>query len=123
MESIIVLSLRKNASPAPDGYRLVRVDRRNRILGNQHEMANQSVAERNRVISEFRKDVDRSRRKGGELWREIEKLANRVEAGEKLGLQCWCTPKACHADVIKSAITYVLRQRKHPIAGQQTLSL
>jgi hypothetical protein len=123
MESIIVLSLRKNAPPPPEGFSLVRVDRRNPILGNPHEMANQSLAERKRVISEFRKDVDFSRRNGGKLWREIEKLADRVQKGEKLGLQCWCSPKACHADVIKSAIQYILKQRRHPVTGQQTLSL
>lgn len=123
MESMIVLSLRKNAKPAPSGYSLVRVDRRNPDLGNNHEMAEETPEERSRVISEFRKDVDKSRRNGGQIWRAIEELADRIEAGEKLGLQCWCTPKPCHADVIKSAVTYVLRQRRHPVAGQQDLNL
>lgn len=67
MESMIVLSLRKNAKPAPEGNSLIRVDRRNPVLGNDHEMKEKTLTERNRVISEFRKDVDKSRRKGGEL--------------------------------------------------------
>jgi hypothetical protein len=31
-------------------------------------------------------------------------LQARVRAGEKIALQCWCAPKACHADVIRERL-------------------
>lgn len=123
MDPLIILSLRKGAKTAPEGYALIRCDRRNPILGNQHEMQDQSQAERTRVIAAFRDDLNKDRLANGPMWQEINKLADRVEQGEKLGLQCWCKPKDCHVDVIVSAIKYVLRQRRFPLPGQQGLDL
>ena len=123
MNPLIVLSLRKGAKPAPEGYTLIRCDRRNPILGNDHEMKEKTEKERQRVIKEFRKDLDRDRRNGGPMWAEIEKLADRVQDGEKLGLQCWCTPKDCHVDIIISAVKFVLKQRRFPMPGQQTFNI
>ena len=123
MNSIIVCSLRKNADQPPVGYSLLRVDRRNPILGNTHEMVKNNLVERNRVISNFRKDLDIDRKKNGKMWHEIEKVADRVASGEKIALQCWCSPKPCHADIIKSAVIFVLKQRRHPIMGQVNLNI
>jgi hypothetical protein len=74
-------------------------------------MKEQTDEERRRVIQENKKDLNKSRKENGIAWQEINKLADRVASGEKLALQCWCSPKPCHGDNIKSAIAYVLRQR------------
>jgi hypothetical protein len=41
--------------------------------------------------------------------RAVEGLVERVRAGEKLLLICWCAPQACHGDVIGAEIERVLR--------------
>jgi hypothetical protein len=36
--------------------------------------------------------------------RKMQSLAKRIKAQEKIALQCWCAPKACHGDVIKGIL-------------------
>lgn len=45
-----------------------------------------------------------------QVWREILRIAEliRKEPQEDWGLVCWCAPEACHADVIKRAIEWVM---------------
>ena len=46
---------------------------------------------------------------------EIERLAERVNAGKKLRLLCWCNPKRCHADTIAAKIA----EMAHAAASEQ----
>jgi len=114
MENVIVVSMRKGADPAPEGYTPIRIDRKNPVLGNPYVMKGNSLEERKQVVRNFRLDANESRENSTDLWKGIEKLADRVENGEKLALQCWCAPLDCHGDVIKSAISYILKTRRHP---------
>lgn len=120
MDNVIVVSLRKGAKPIPEGYTPVRIDRTNPELGNPYPMKGNSAEERARVIQAFRKDLNLSRKEPDNLWRSVSALADRVANGEKLALQCWCAPEGCHGDVIKSAISYILRARRHP--AQESVS-
>ena len=42
---------------------------------------------------------------------ELERLAARVCAGERLRLLCWCAPKRCHADAIADKIVELARRQ------------
>lgn len=104
---IVVTSKRKGSAPAPMGYTIVNVARPS-ILGNPFPM--ESEADRAKVIAEFEDWLRKEWKKNGAVRRELEALAERARNGEKLALQCWCSPKACHADVIKRAIEGINRR-------------
>lgn len=67
--------------------------------GNPFPMKNKSDEERSRVIEEYRKH----------LWNQISSgeitIYELLELDGKV-LGCFCKPKACHGDVIVSAINY-----------------
>ncbi len=46
----------------------------------------------------------------GLVWKRVLQLAQMVkeEPDKNWGLMCWCAPGACHADVIKKAIEWVV---------------
>ena len=46
-----------------------------------------------------------------EVRAEMERLAARVGAGERLRLLCWCAPKRCHADAIADKIVELAYQQ------------
>jgi hypothetical protein len=50
-----------------------------------------------------------------QVWREILRIAELIkkEPDQEWGLMCWCSPDACHADVIKRAIEWILSRGKH----------
>ena len=43
--------------------------------------------------------------------RELEQLLERAQAGQ-LELLCWCAPLPCHAEVIRSALTWLAEQQR-----------
>jgi len=75
------------------------------VLGNPFPMHNES--ERDHVIAQYRRWLDAQRRTNSAAWQEVERLALQVAEGKSLALQCFCAPRKCHADVIKSAIEYI----------------
>lgn len=89
---------------AADNEVLVYVGRPS-ALGNPFPMHNES--ERDHVIAQYRRWLDAQRRTNGAAWREVERLAQQAASGKSLALQCYCAPRKCHADVIKSAIEYI----------------
>jgi len=124
MEEVIVVSLRKGAPPIPKGYVPVRIDRKSPLLGNPFFLDDKNDrAGRDRVIDNFRDYLRGEMREKSPVWQEVIKLADRVQRGEKLALQCWCSPKPCHGDIIKKAIYGILRKRGYVFEGQQSLSL
>ena len=48
--------------------------------------------------------------RSGPAWEALLGLASRVQAGESLVLGCWCSPLPCHAEVIASAIRWLVAQ-------------
>ena len=75
------------------------------VLGNPFPMHNES--ERDHVIAQYRQWLDAQRRTNSAAWQEVERLAQQAAGGKSLALQCYCAPRKCHADVIKSAIEYI----------------
>ncbi|MDP9765256.1 DUF4326 domain-containing protein [Deinococcus enclensis] len=42
--------------------------------------------------------------RGADVRHTLEDLARRVRAGEHLVLVCWCAPRPCHAEHLRSAV-------------------
>jgi hypothetical protein len=94
----------RDYGPEP-GEIVVRIDREHACLGNQHFLANKADSrERDKVIILFERDLDLDEAVDGPMTQAILELALRVIAGEKIVLMCWCTPLACHGDVIVKRI-------------------
>lgn len=92
-------------SQPEEGETVVAVDRTNPVLGNPHRLSNKlDRVERARVIELFRRDLVVDLVTGGPMYAEIDALARRVVAGERICLQCHCRPLPCHADLIAEAV-------------------
>lgn len=89
---------------AADNEVLVYVGRPS-VLGNPFTLYSES--ERDHVVAQYRQWLDAQRRANSAAWQEVERLAQQVASGKSLALQCYCAPRKCHADVIKSAIEYI----------------
>ncbi|MBG0808082.1 DUF4326 domain-containing protein [Methylosinus sp. H3A] len=105
---------RKGAAAKPrPGETVVDIDRCNPILGNPFILQNhRDDARRAEVIKLYKKKYDADIARGGPMSAATEKLAERVRAGERLILMCWChgapLDKPCHGDLIKAQIERIL---------------
>lgn len=98
------VSMAPDAQPEDDES-VVMVDRSNPVLGNRHILTQKTnIQERERVISAYAKDLEADLAVGGPMSREIDSLAERIRAGEKICLACWCKPSPCHADILVKRI-------------------
>ena len=84
----------------------VRVDRSNKILGNQFVMKDES--ERELVCKQYEiwlyekvglLDVD--------IINELQRLAAIYKKYGRLRLFCWCAPKKCHAETIRELLLQI----------------
>lgn len=104
--SITVSSMRAGGTTPPAGTTVVRVDRSS-ILGNPFRLASES--ERPHVIAQYRRWLWARIQERGAECRELQRIAKLSEEGH-VALNCWCAPKACHADIIKSAAEWLLEE-------------
>lgn len=78
-------------------------------LGNPIELKDHNN-DRDAVIQAYKSYAKTQWLQAGSSFRPlVEALAKRVYAGEDLKLVCWCAPKTCHGDVLKSAIETLVR--------------
>lgn len=102
----------------------IRVDRAS-VLGNPFELKVES--DRDYVIDNYRlwlwaniqtkseciiipnQPVSKKWKKpmSAHVYRELCRIESKVKNGEDVNLVCWCAPKRCHADVIKSCIAWM----------------
>lgn len=83
----------------------VKVCRRSSLLGNPFIMLNES--DRDKVCDDYIKWITEQLAPGGKDRKVIEELLHLQKLYEqhgKLRLFCWCAPKRCHAETIKSLI-------------------
>lgn len=72
--------------------------RGNPILGNKHPMKVQTMRERDRVISEYKKDLDADLAIKGPMYQSLQNIAKDVvENKQKIAFSCFCFPHDCHA--------------------------
>lgn len=107
---IVVVNARPTMGPKPDpDETVIRVDRSNPVLGNQHVLKNRfDVAERDRVIAAYQTDLDTDFAVRGPMYQAVLKIAERVLHGEAIALECWCVPSRCHASLIATKVNNLL---------------
>lgn len=108
--SIRVISKRKGGTSAVPGEFIIDVDRTNPILGNRH-LKNPNLSDKSehaRVIEAHADEFEADCLRSGAMFMAISRLADRVKAGERMALRCWCARPdrdvACHADIYKDKI-------------------
>ncbi len=122
--SVRVTSLRRGAgykNTPHEGEAVYRVDRSNRVLGNPYRLDDvHDRAARAHVIAAFGRDLERDLAANGPMSAEIGRLAERVLAGEKVCLACWCAPAPCHGDLIAAAVCELVERREEAQAAGST---
>lgn len=89
--------------------KIIVMDRTNRIFGNPHVMRGSSMAERMRVISLFKKDLDDDVEKKGPMWQAMNEIAlDVVNNGAKIACACHCRPLPCHVESIIDKIQEII---------------
>lgn len=84
----------------PKGYTSVKVDRQT-VFGNPFPITEFTTRESS--CNQYSKWFsDRVTEVGSPVNLEFMKLLNRLKSGENICLECWCTPKRCHAETIKN---------------------
>jgi len=74
------------------------------VLGNPFTIGRHGTREE--VIASYREWLWMRMRGDSPELRELDRLAEKLITDRGLTLVCWCAPKACHADVIASAIEW-----------------
>lgn len=77
------------------------------MLGNPFAM--KSEADRDQVIAQYRAWLWHKVRGRGPVFTELVRIRKLAETGE-VRLLCWCAPKACHGDVIKRCVEWMIRE-------------
>jgi len=76
-------------------------------LGNPFAM--KSEADRETVVAAYRIWLwAEIKNESSKARAELFAIARRVKAGESIRLVCWCKPLACHADIIVSAVNWLI---------------
>jgi hypothetical protein len=81
------------------------------VLGNRFEMDKNGIKKdgnRAEVIEKFRLELWEDFKIKGKKYKECVRLAKLAKGGTNLRLSCWCSPLACHGDVIKNAVKWLI---------------
>lgn len=98
MNYVINIKNLRNSKPAAPND--IRVDRANKVLGNQFYMADESM--RDEVCDLYQVWFDKKvESKDPEVMTELRRLWKIWKEYGTLNLYCWCAPKRCHAQTIR----------------------
>lgn len=101
---IRIINLRKYALK-PDEI-LIKVDRSNKILGNRFYM--HSEAERDLVCDKYQEWFDKQiKNRDLDVLNELRRIYKIAKIND-VALGCWCYPKRCHSETIKSFLEQFL---------------
>ncbi len=82
-----------------DDEKVIVAHRGNPILGNKHPMKIQTMKERDRVISEYKKDLEADLEVQGPMCKALKEIAKDiVDNKQKIAFSCYCSPLRCHAE-------------------------
>ena len=85
---------------------LIRVDRYNRILGNKFYMHSES--ERDLVCDKYQRWFDvQIKNRNLDVLNELRRIYKIAKVSD-VALGCWCYPKRCHSETIKSFLEQFL---------------
>lgn len=116
MESLITVVSVRGIEPksAPDN--LFYIGRRctgwaESPLCNPTKLARES--QRTEAIAQYRRYLWQKIEKDDySIYTAITRIADMVRRGESVQLGCWCSPRACHGDVVKEAVLWWIANRK-----------
>ena len=90
-------------------------DRKGSVLGNPHPVKPRKCAicnmyhERGETIPLYKQWLwTQMQDENGAVMQELKRIARLVQAGKDVRLGCWCKPAACHGDVVKAAVEYLI---------------
>lgn len=63
---------------------------------------------RDECIADYKRWLWEQIRTWGPAKDELERIADTVRGGQDVALACWCAPQACHGDVVKAALHWML---------------
>lgn len=116
---ILVHNARK---PIPTGFTPIYVGRRTSyrpalgedfsVLGNPYAVG--KGWSREAAIEAYGADLAEAMSGPTDAGEAVWVLAERVRAGEKLALICWCSPLACHADQVKRWVEWAASPDRWP---------
>lgn len=81
-------------SPLANPYKLERNTNREIVLEQYKQWLWQQIKDQTQVYS------------------ALKDLAKQVQQGNDLTLVCWCAPLACHGEIVKSAIKWIIEKGK-----------
>lgn len=85
--------------------------RANPILGNRHIMQEKSIKERDRVIAEYKKDLDADLAAQGPIWQTLQGIAKEIaEKQQKFAISCHCSPIKCHNDLVIPVVVKMVEE-------------
>jgi len=91
----------------------IKVDRSNKVLGNQFIQRDKSLDERDRVCDLYDKWLKRMISiKNAAVCNELNRLVLIHRKYNKLELFCWCIPLRCHSQSIKEVLDQHLNKDK-----------
>lgn len=79
------------------------------VLGNP--FAINKDGDRKEVVEKYRKWLWSEFKKKSEVYQELVRIAKKVKAGDSVQLACWCKPLACHGDVVKKCIEWMIKEK------------
>lgn len=80
------------------------------VLGNPFVMKSES--DRLSVIEQYEKWITEKLENDEKTIKEFNRLLEKYKSDGKLTLLCWCSPKKCHADVIKKILMEKISEQK-----------
>ena len=78
------------------------------VLGNPYVIGKDG--NRDEVIEKYRKWLWAKYKEKGKVYDELMRLCD-IARKRDLVLMCWCKPKACHGDVIKRCVEWMIKRQ------------
>lgn len=96
---------------AKDDEKVIIAHRGNPVLGNKHPMKIQSMKERDRVIAEYKKDLDADLEVHGPMYKALKEIAKDiVDNKQKIAFSCFCLPCDCHAQKLLPVVVEMAKE-------------
>ena len=78
------------------------------ILGNPFKLGRDGS--RDEVVEKYRQWLWKEINRKGEIWQELLELLEKYKLWGDMVLVCWCAPQACHGDVIKRCLEWMIKE-------------
>ena len=87
------------------------------LLANPFPISKRCTREES--IAQYKRWLFEAYRLKEDVYHEVNRLAAKVRQGDTVKLMCWCSPLACHGDIIVEFINYI--NKKHNEQQMETV--